>query len=183
MKSTLNVYRFIKKMDLTKVMRLTSILVLLITIFLIPGCGQDKNISNINQGTNKVINPELERNKRLWQESKITNYNFVITQYRGGSWTWVPVLVKIRNGQAISMETAREPTQYEKTEGYENYDTVEKIFDQIQKAYEKDYIVEIVYNKKHGYPELTKIDPLTNAHSGFAIEVSEFKVSKNNKLS
>ena len=86
--------------------------------------------------------------------------------------------VKVRNGEAVSIEPETPPDEYAKTSGYEEFSTVEKIFDQIQIAYNKKYIVEVTYNRKYGFPEKTKINPLTNAHSGDGYEISKFEIVK-----
>jgi hypothetical protein len=157
-----------------KAVRRASVLVLLLSMLLICSCGQRGDESD--SGAQKLANPELERNKNLWRESKIANYNFVIAQVRGGSWRWVQMSVKVRNGQAVSIEPETPPDEYAKTGGYDDFSAVEKIFDQIQSAYNKKYIVEVTYNRKYGFPEKTKINPLTNAHSGYAYEISKFEI-------
>ena len=84
--------------------------IFLIIISLLFGCNHE----------NKVINAELEKNKSKWQESKISNYDFVI-EYTNSSNVFVPILVKVKNGQADSEEPFREPIEYEKNETHENF--------------------------------------------------------------
>ena len=52
------------------------VVILLITILPITSCSQK---------VNKIADPELEKNTRLWQESKIFNYNFVVNKITMGT--------------------------------------------------------------------------------------------------
>lgn len=170
MKITPNIHRSLKNRQRKELVILTSVSILLIAIFLLSGCGRDKN---------KFSDPELERNKLLWQESKISNYNFVSTWNQGGTWAWVPVLITISNGTVISMEPVRERKESERVQEYENFDTVEKMFDQIQEGYNNGDEVIVSYNKEFGYPEKIIIDSKKGlTDTGFTILISNFEMTK-----
>lgn len=121
--------------------------------------------------------PELQRNEKLWQESKIANYNFVIMRYQGGMYSWAPVLVQVRDGRAISAQPIEEVGELVKVD-YEDYDTIEKIFAKIQESYRKGDSVTVIYNKALGYPENVKIDPKKGVDALFTIELSKFESIK-----
>src|SRR5262245_34279361 len=84
----------------------------------------------------KKIDPELERNQKMWQEKNIADYDLTASLYKGGEYRWAaPVLIKVRNGQAISIEPLNEKFKEVPIEeaigGYRKLDTVEKMFDYI----------------------------------------------------
>lgn len=129
----------------------------------------------------KIENPELERNRALWRESKILNYEFVLMRFQGGVYHWVPVSISVRNGQAVSMQPLKDKRELEKIDGYENFDTVEEIFNQIQESFNKGDAVEVTYNKEFGYPEKTRIEPRNGGiDTAFIIEISKFEITKTN---
>lgn len=155
----------------------------LLAVFQLTGCGLSLHTDYDKPSPKKTTNPvnaEFEKNRRLWQENKIVNYNFVSTKFGGGIYAWVPVFIQVRNSQKVSMEPARARKELERIDGYEDFDTVEKIFARIQEAYEKGYIVNVIYNTKFGYPERITIDDLSDAHSAFVIEISKFEVVNTN---
>ena len=168
MKSTLNI--FLKGKKISEFLGLPLIGLLLITIFPLSGCSQIKN---------KITNDELEKNIRLWKESKITNYNFVIGKIDMGTWGWMPSLIKVRNNQAISKEPIGEPGPMTRIDGYTDFETVEKAFNTIQEAYDKEYRVEVLYNKEFGYPKNIIIDPRTAlTDTVFTTEINKFEIIK-----
>ncbi len=69
-----------------------------------------------------------------------------------------PVLIKVRDGKAISMEQV-DKIQHPSIENYRKFDTVEKIFDEIQKAQDNsaNLFIKLQYNKKLGYSEVFSV--------------------------
>lgn len=125
---------------------------------------------------NAVIDPDLEKNRRLWQEKGITNYNFVNYKMAGAMSVWARVLIKVRNSQFVSMEPPPDRRELERIDGYEDFNTIEKLFDKLQEAYDKGYLVRVKYNKEFGYPEFLNINSLSDSDSGFAFEISLFQI-------
>ena len=156
----------INKNKTEKFLTLTISLILVVTIILSQGC--------------KVADPELEKNKQLWHEKKTTDYDFVCEQFGGPMYGFVPMLIKVRDGKVISMEPTRERGQLERIDGYEDFDTVEKMFDEIQQAYNKSHFVRITYNKDLGFPEDIIIDSMKSSDSGERVVISRFEVIKTN---
>lgn len=100
---------------------------------------------------------KLEEHQRLWQENRITDYNLIVSLSKSGAYRGAEsVLVKIRNGQAISIEILDEKYKAMPLEeaicAYKQLDTVEKIFDHIQKALDEKADVYVRYNETFGYP-------------------------------
>ena len=182
MKLTLNICRLLKTKETRKFLSFNTTLILLLTTFLLAGCGslfQSGSIDSLPKNTPRIVDSNLEKNRRLWQESKIVDYNFVSTKFGGGTYAWVPVSIQVKNSQVISMEPVKE-RQLQRIDGYEDFDTVEKSFNKIQEAYDKGYGVKVTYNKEYGYPETFSIDDVKDPDSAFSIEISKFEIVKAN---
>src|SRR5689334_15711373 len=108
MELVLNIYK--QKKEIERILSLTAAFFLLLSVFLLPGCG----LSKPSVSTNLINITELEKNRRLWQESKIVDYDFVETKFAGGLYLFIPVLIQVRNGKAISMNPIREKAQLER---------------------------------------------------------------------
>jgi ADP-dependent phosphofructokinase/glucokinase len=138
--------------------------VLLAVILLTTGC--------------RKADPELQSSKRLWQESKVTDYNFVIIRYQGGVYIWAPVLIQVRGGSVISalpLERVGELVEID----YRDFDTVEKTFRKIEKSHEAGDQITVTYNKEFGYPESVHVVPIGGGtDTQFTIEISKFEVIK-----
>jgi hypothetical protein len=172
------IYDVVKKKALNNSNKL-NLIILLFTLLLLLGCGKNLNSAfadSNSKNQDKLIHIELERNRRLWKETKILNYNFECHQIRGGMYSWAKVLIQVRNEKAISIKPVEDPSVLTKLDGYEDIDTFEKIFDKIEEGYENDYIVEVTYNEKYGYPEKTTINSQKHSHSNVVIETSNFQI-------
>lgn len=123
----------------------------------------------------RLLNSELANNRNKWQEAKIDNYNLKLSKFGGGIYGWVPVSVKVRNNKTESVKPARKHGQLERIDGYDEFNTVEKMFDKIQGAYNRKYSVNVTYNKEFGYPEIIAIDDLQTSDSFFSMEISNFE--------
>ncbi|MBS1795285.1 MAG: hypothetical protein JSS81_15620 [Acidobacteria bacterium] len=135
-------------------------------------------LKNSNDNNRENINDtELNRNRRLWKERNIGNYHFVCTQYVGGQYGFVPVLVKVNSGRAISTKTARNRKQLERIEGYDRFDTVEKMFDEIKTAIDRDFDLTVKYNQEFGFPEEIYMNPKkAGPDLWLRITVTEFEI-------
>ena len=168
MNKLIQIDRFAKKW---KIAKFNLALIFLAGIFQILGCTPlqqaqsnnptlENNKSNttqveVNKIPNKIIDPDLEKNHRLWLEQKILNYDMVCSLADGPvTGSIKPVLIKVRDGKAISMEQV-DKIQHPSIENYRKFNTVEKIFDEIQKAHDNsaNLLIKVGYNKKLGYPE------------------------------
>lgn len=119
---------------------------------------------------------EWEKNRELWQTSKVANYNFIVTRFVGGTYMYAPMLIKVRDCKAVSLEPTEELLPLIKTDGYEEYDTVEKMFTRIQRFCLNGDKVTVLYNKEFGYPEDIRIFPSGGGvDSGYRIEVKKFE--------
>jgi len=108
-------------------------------------------------GSNPQIATILE-NRRLWESSKIENYDMLASLYVGGVKAWPePVLIKVRRGSAIAIESEF-GSEEELIKGYRDFDTIAKIFALLELEAKSGAKVEVKYNHKFGYPAEVYID-------------------------
>lgn len=181
--------------------RISLSFVCLIAVFQFSGCAELQSIDSIAKGatpTNKlmtdveekfakdakskydVVVSELERNRRLWQENRIVNYDFVAWKLAPGvssDWNASPALIKVRNGEKISLEAASEDKDY-KIDSYEGFDTIDKLFDYILKVLKEGRQVNVKYNKKYGYAEDVSIIFAYASDSSNGINITKFEIIK-----
>jgi hypothetical protein len=154
---------------------------IMIVVLLIGCTSLPSSLSTSQTSDRTIYNEELKQNLELWQASKISNYNFVINKMDMGTWSWIPSLIKVRDGQVASKTPiTKEPKPMTRIDGYDDFDTVEKSFNKIHEAYGKGYSVQVKYNMNLGYPEKTVIDHMKTTDSSFSIEISKFEVIKDN---
>jgi hypothetical protein len=132
--------------------------------------------SQYNPENKLVINPDLARNRRLWQNSKIVDYNFEIMKNFSN---WMPSLIKVRNGRVISKQPIGDQGPMDTIEEYKEFETVEKAFDSIQFFFEKGYRVEVKYNEQFGYPESILFDHQRSTDSVSVFLINKLKIVKN----
>ena len=124
---------------------------------------------------------ELERNRRLWQESKINNYDFVIVKYAGGvtnDWQASPILIKVREGEKFSTEAAKKGYDF-RIDSYTDFDTIDKFFNYLRQQLEKGKIIYVEYDKKFGYPiKIIHIKDSYEIHGYRNIAVEKLEIVK-----
>jgi hypothetical protein len=138
----------------------------------------DANFENDWKSGKEALIAELEQNRRLWQENKISNYNFICAQIAGGVENPAePALIKVRQGKAVSIEPVTKSAN-PKLNGYQNFDTIDKLFDYVRQELENGKIIRAKYNKKFAYPEITGIDNSYAIDDWSSINITKFEVVK-----
>ncbi len=128
---------------------------------------------------------ELERNRSLWNQNQITDYDFVLAKSASGHvnhWNRLPVLIKIRAGEKISIEKVEKDKDYviySKTDGFEDFDTIDKLFSYMLQELEKGRMLGVKYHKDLGYPKEVHIIDSYQLHSGGSIIIEKLKIIKN----
>jgi len=95
---------------------------------------------------------DLRRARNLWLEHKIVNYNMTVRYEPHGDPSASPVLIKVRNNEAVSTKPISEKDQRSLTH-YLIFETVEKTFDSIQKDLDEQAEVRGAFNPEMGYTE------------------------------
>lgn len=135
----------------------------------------------------------LQKNQQLWEEKHISNYNFVIEKSDSGqtvvpkgepdkfsTWKRLPVLIKVRNGEKFSIEKVEkgEDTIVSRTDGFEDFDTIDKLFKFLTQEHDKGRMLNVKYNKTFGYPEGASITGSYQNHDYFSIWIKKFEITK-----
>ena len=106
-----------------------------------------------SDGNKKTGDALLEKNRRLWVDKKISNYNFVASLVTGGfSYPADPVRIRVRDQKIVSVERLNNDDQRD-VFYYDEWSTVEKMFDKIIDESARGRDVTVKYNKEFGYPE------------------------------
>lgn len=102
-------------------------------------------------------------------------------QFAGGMYPFVPMRIKVENSRAISTKLTRKNAGLERTDGYDKFNTVEKMFDEIHAAIDRGDSLDVTYNKERGFPEKIFMEPFAApTDSFFSMKITEFKVIKTN---
>ena len=128
---------------------------------------------------------ELERNRNLWKQNEIYDYDFVITKSAGGltnEWNRLPILIKVRDGERISIKSVEKDKDYviySRTDGFEDFDTIEKLFNYLRQELENRRILEVKYHKNLGYPKSVTFIDSFKIHGYRNIVVERIEIIKN----
>lgn len=135
----------------------------LIGFVILLSCSETKQKANLNapenqntiiseSNTNQFDIAEFEQNKDLWTSKNIQNYKMIIGA--SGFMINLPeeVLIEVKNRRAKSIKSLSK-TGKNYTEAYKSYDTIEKIFDLIERENSKKAdILNVRFNNEFGYP-------------------------------
>lgn len=159
-----------------------NISILVCLVFFQLACGTSVKSTSIESASENVINSpdnDFLQNLQLWKDKKISSYSFVISRFGGGEYGWVPAAIEVEDNKVISLKPARKKLELERIDGYEDFETFDKLFARIDDSYKKKHRIEVVYNKEIGYPEKVNVDDYKTIHSGYYLEISNFKITKN----
>ena len=174
MKRKNNIYKIIN----SKIFPLTVFL--LITI-IFSNCSVDKFKQEQKDRFSEVF-VELDHNKRLWEEHQLKDYEFICQQFGGGSVGWGEALIKVKQGKSVSIENTNKQ-ELGKLDGYENIETIEKVFEYIKQNLDAGKRIDVKYHEQLGYPMEVKITVsyAIDAWRGFFIRELKNTSDNNNK--
>jgi hypothetical protein len=127
---------------------------------------------------------ELEVNQSLWQSSGVMSYRFVAEKRAGGNtneWNRLPVVITVEDGNRTSIKKQSKDQDYviySRTDGFEDFDTFDKLFDYLRRELQAGRMVRATYDKKLGYPKWVGILISYSSHGGRSIKISEFERAK-----
>lgn len=166
--------------------RINLCLIFLISIFLFSGCSNkavkifpSDDFTKEARSKYEASFAELERNRQLWQENKIENYDFE-TEYHTGTWlsTFPSAAIKVREGKLVSLEKIQKDNPTEFSDYQERATTVENIFDFIKQELDNDRKVNVKYNQKTGYPEQIDITFSSAIDASGVFIIEKFEIVK-----
>ena len=140
------------------------------------------------ENTDIVLDEQMEKNRKLWSASKISDYKFKLEVYETGlTGLFTDVEIKVRSGKAVDFNFNG---NNQNTNNLEDmlapYDTIEKLFVLIQDKFKKkqEYLdtgkplvgrFNVSYDQKTGFPTEIKYNPFSGATDGdLYIKVKEF---------
>lgn len=111
------------------------------------------NSVKIESNQDKRLDENNERNRARWIAANIADYDMVVTIFTPGfSPTPGPVLIQVRNGNAVATKLLSKPHPGS-MEVYSTYNTVDKIFEEIQKQINAEGKSRVRrYDRRFGYP-------------------------------
>lgn len=91
-------------------------------------------------------------------------------------WNRSPVLIKVDDGQPVSFKIVdkNDISMYARTDGFEEFDTIDKVFDYMLKELKNGRMVHAKYNKKLGSPKSVAFVFSFEIHGGRSIKISKF---------
>jgi hypothetical protein len=138
---------------------------------------QNTRISNSN--TNQFNVAEFERNRELWTSKNIQNYKMIVGA--SGFLTNFPeeVLIEVKNRQAKSIKSLSK-TGRNYIEAYKDYNTIEKIFDFIERENSRRADkLNVRFNEEFGYPINIALDERTGwSDDELSLEVKSLEIEK-----
>ena len=193
------IYKLIEKGNLVRFMNSTNfkLCVFVITLFtclIFTGCQplQQKTEADVSvyeqkkKPDNKNANVEeddlisvddLRQARNLWLEKKIVNYNMTVRYEPHGDPSASPVLIKVRNNQAVSTKPISENDRRSLAH-YPIFETVEKTFDIIQQELDNQAEVRGAFNPKLGYTERLFVR-IKNSTGYYRLSVDKFEIITN----
>lgn len=175
--------------------------VLLVVLFTAAGCGYEQSFPT-DSAANPANDPEVARNsslthqpnsnvggivedknRALWRAKGPSDYSFVVQQFAGGLYSFVPMSVTVRDGKPVEVKWTEPPNQLDRVDGYESLKTIEAIFEKIAFEKQNDQNVRVVYDKKLGYPIEVVMSGKVNspADDHYRILVTNFRSIENSK--
>lgn len=121
----------------------------------------------------------FEKNRRLWNESKISNYRMTTEIMKTGHRTPMGTAVfEVRDGQAVSIKPGTGVRSACDVGSCERYETVEKIFAIIEDAVGRNPDeLKVEYDEKYGYPKSLRPDFNSRAFDDeLSVKILQFEV-------
>lgn len=115
-----------------------------------------------------------------WNGNSLQTYSFVAAKSRGGvssPWNRSPVRISVIDGKdsAIGLIDPSDKSNLARTDGFEDFDTINKLFAYMLQELERGYLVRFKYDKHLGYPTEVSIIEFLGPHGGRSIDITDFK--------
>ncbi|MBC7901019.1 MAG: hypothetical protein H7070_13315 [Saprospiraceae bacterium] len=159
-----------------------------VCVVLVLSCsGENKNkdptssadqISIADANTNNFDVAEIEQNRDLWTSKNIQNYKMIIGAE--GFLTNFPeqVLVEVHSHRLKTIKSLSK-TGKNHTEAYKEFNTVEKLFDFIDRAQsKKPYRLFLRYDETFGYPTMIDLDDSPGTDDRLILNVVSLESNK-----
>lgn len=118
----------------------------------------------------------FDQNIAKWKAAGIKNYDFTASLIEGGARGYAyPVIISVREGSYVSIKAVKKDN-LAGMKGYEEFNTVEKMFEVIRSHLTDEFPAKVRYNEKYGYPENIIIGNPRFIDAWRSFEISNFSV-------
>jgi outer membrane lipoprotein-sorting protein len=122
---------------------------------------------------------EAEQAQEKWQDANVSHYRYELAISCFCIFSAdMPLVIEVQNGEAVSMEyKSGKEIDPAFLEQFQRYDTIDKIFAEIEKAENEAERVEVTYDEKYGFPTQVTIDQAQQAADDeLYLTISNFEV-------
>jgi len=122
---------------------------------------------------------EVNSDQSKWQDANISHYQYELTIGCFCVFSQdMPLVIEVKDGKAVSMKYKNgkeiDPAFLEQ---FQRYDTIDKIFAELEKAQSEAEKVEVTYDETYGFPTQITIDQAVQAADDeLYLSVSNFEV-------
>ncbi len=126
---------------------------------------------------------ELESHRRRWSEAGVRSYSYVCSKYIGGTyspWNRNPVRITVSDAKMkkIALVNPKSHTLLDRTDGFEEFDDLNKLFAYLKEALDSGSILNVDYDETYGFPKRAMMRNNYSSHPGPWIVVEQFEVTK-----
>ena len=122
---------------------------------------------------------EVERAHEKWQAANVSHYRYELAISCFCIFSAdMPLVIEVQNGEVVSMEyKSGKEIDASSMEVFEKYNTIDKIFAELEKAENEAERVEVTYDEKYGFPTQVTIDQAQQAADDeLYLTISNFEV-------
>ena len=122
---------------------------------------------------------EVERAQEKWQDANISHYSYELTISCFCVFSPdMPLVIEVQNGEAVSMTyKSGKEIDAANMELFQRYDTIDKVFAELEKAQSEAERVEVTYDETYGFPTQISIDFIEQAvDDELGLTISNFEV-------
>lgn len=136
---------------------------------------KEANSNSANSNVNDFVAAEFIKNKDLWNRQNISSYEMVV-EAQNSSNTAKQVTIKVENRRAKSI-VKNDAADKESSESYKPFDTVEKIFEIVERESKTRHdVLKVNYDSNLGYPlQVISDENLKTADEEFSIRILSLK--------
>lgn len=131
---------------------------LLVMAFLLSACG-----AAVSAGSGSA----LDQNRAKWEAQNINHYRYTLVVTCFCIFAGAEVTYEVQNGQVVNQTVQPHPDRQIDTaeieEFYQQYNTIEKVFDFLEQASNEADEVTVEYDATYGYPTEISVDNIKEA--------------------
>jgi len=124
---------------------------------------------------------DLDQNRDKWTQANVTHYRFQLFVGCFCAFTQqMPLTVEVKDGEVMAItNNAGEAIAADMLAIFEQYDTIERLFDFVENAQKDADEVKVDYDATHGFPARVSIDYIKNAMDDeLSLSITNFEALK-----